>query len=151
MVDVRGTEAIYTQRKKWLIEIRSTEFKGFPFPYELRLAKILDGSIRRRNLRNRELLEIGRAVSANVKQLLNPETRNSRPWYSGLEFEVEDDVRVAILFPWKKDYDPETNKDRLIRVYSDRGLLTTIVGKLLVDMADQVYLKFPLINERVLH
>ena len=60
-------------------------------------------------------------------------------------------MREAILFSWRKDYDHETNKDRLIRVYSDRGLLTTIVGKLLVDMADQVYLKFPLINERVLH
>jgi len=94
-----------------MVYIQGTEIGGVLVPYGLELAKILSRSIRGRNLRNRELLEIGKAVSAKVRQLLNPETKDGRPWYSGLEFEIED-ARVSILFPWGGDYyDSKTGKE----------------------------------------
>ena len=131
--------------------MRRTEFEGFPVSYGLELAGILNDSIGGRNLSNRELLVIGKAVSANVRHLLHPMTRDGYFWHGELEFEVGN-ARVAILFPQERNSKYRKDRmDRPIEVYSDRELSPIAVRNLLVTIARQAYLKFPLRNERVLH
>lgn len=127
-----------------------TGLEGFPFSYGSRLADVLNESVRGRNFNNQELLEIGKSVSEDVIQPLNLETKDGYHWHGGLEFKVGN-ARIAILFPWGKDYDPETGKGRSIEIYSDRELSNRIVWKLLVSIAHQANLKFPLRDEKGLH
>ena len=142
-------EMLIEERGEPVFSDRGTfEPEGFSFQYGPELVNILNDSIGGRNFNHLELLRIGKAVSVNVRQLLNLETKNGGSCYSGLEFEVGD-ARVAILFP--REIHEKNPKDRMyngpIEVYSDRELSPIIVRKLLEDIKRQANLR-PLLRDR---